>query len=213
MTGRKPLECWEIKVGKCEVTPQALWHIVKSLMIRDGPNAPDPVHNTLGITYHPKEKANATADCLENQFTSHDLCDENHEQWVETTVKALLASVDATLLGKVRPCDIHKVLNSLKVRKTCGLPNKCLRHLPTTPLVHLTHLFNHCLQLSYFPKSWTEAKVITLLKPDKAPTFLQNLHPIILFSTTGKLLEKVILKIFQMHIEERGLCTTTMYNY
>jgi uncharacterized lipoprotein YajG len=48
------------------------------------------------------------ADCLEHQFTSHYLCDENHEQEVETTVQALLASVDSTQLRKVRPTDIHK---------------------------------------------------------------------------------------------------------
>jgi hypothetical protein len=45
-----------------------------------------------------------TRDCLENQFTSHDLCDENHEQEVETTVQALFTSVDGTLFGKVRSC-------------------------------------------------------------------------------------------------------------
>jgi hypothetical protein len=43
---------------------------------------------------------------------------------------ALLASVDNTLLGELRPCDIHKLVNSLKLRKACGLdgiPNECLR--------------------------------------------------------------------------------------
>jgi hypothetical protein len=71
------------------------------------------------------------ADCLENQFTSHDLCDENSELEVGTTVQALLASVDGTPLGKVRPCDIHKLADLLKLRKACGLggiPNECLRH-------------------------------------------------------------------------------------
>jgi hypothetical protein len=36
-------------------------------------------------------------------------------------------------MGKVRPSDIHKLLNSLKLRKVSGLdgiPNECLRHLP-----------------------------------------------------------------------------------
>jgi hypothetical protein len=78
---------------------------------------PAAVHKPLGITHHLNEQANVTADCLENQFTSHDLCDENHEQQVETTVQALLASVDGNPLGKVRPCDIHKSVNSLKLRK------------------------------------------------------------------------------------------------
>jgi hypothetical protein len=130
------------------------------------------------------------ADCLENQFTSHILCDENHERQVETTVKALLAFVSGTPLGKIRPCDVHNLANSLKLRKACGLdgiPNECLRHLPRKPLVHLTHLFNHCLRLSYFPKPWKEAKVMTLPKPGKDPKLPQNLRPISLLSTSGKL--------------------------
>jgi hypothetical protein len=91
--------------------------------------------------YHPQIKIFYVADCLENQFTSHDLCDENHEQQVEPRVQALLTSVDDTPMEKVRPCDIQKLVKSLKLRKTCGLdriPNKCLRHLPRTPLVNLT---------------------------------------------------------------------------
>jgi hypothetical protein len=48
-------------------------------MKRDGPKAPTAVYGPLGITYHPKEKAIAIVDCLENQLTSHDLCEENHK--------------------------------------------------------------------------------------------------------------------------------------
>jgi hypothetical protein len=102
------------------------------------------------------------ADCLENQFTSHDLCDGNHEREVETTIQALLTSADGTLLGKVRPCDIHKLANSLNLKKACGrdgIPNECLKRLPRRPLVYLTYLFNHCLQLPHFPKPWKEAKL------------------------------------------------------
>jgi hypothetical protein len=130
MTRRKALERWETKVGNCEVTPHALWPIATSLTKRDRPKSPTAIYGPLGITYQPNEKANVFADCLENQFTSHDLCDENHARQVETTVEALLASVSGTPLGKVRPCDIHNLANSLKLRKACGLdgiPNECLR--------------------------------------------------------------------------------------
>jgi hypothetical protein len=103
-------------------------------------------------------------------------------------------------LGKVRPCGIHKLANSLISGRACGLegiPNECLRHLPRRPLVHFTHLFNHYLRLSHFPKPWKEAKIITLPKPGKDPKFPHNLYPISLLSTTGKILENVILKIVQ----------------
>jgi hypothetical protein len=63
-----------------------------------------------------------------------------------------------------------------------------------------THLFNHCLRLSHFPKPWKEAKFIMLPKPGMDPKFPQNLCSISLLSTTGKLFEEVILEIVQMHI-------------
>jgi hypothetical protein len=110
---------------------------------KDEPKAPAAVYGPLGIIFHPKEKANVIADCVENRFTSHDLCDESHERQVETRFQTLLASVDDTPLGKVRPSDIHKLSKSLKLRKVCGLdgiPNECLRHLPRRPLIHLSYL-------------------------------------------------------------------------
>jgi hypothetical protein len=81
-----------------------------------------------------------------------------------------------------------------------GIPNECLRYLPRRPLVHLTHLFNHCLRLSHFPQSWKEAKILALPKTGKDPKFPQNLRPISLLPTTGKRFEKVILKLVQKHI-------------
>jgi hypothetical protein len=62
--------------------------------------------------------------------------------------QALLTTINDNLLRKVRPCDVHELVNSLKLRKACwldGIPNECLRHLPRRPLVQLTYLFNHCL--------------------------------------------------------------------
>jgi hypothetical protein len=125
---------------------------------------------------------------------------------VEARVQALLETVDDSPPEGVRPCYVQKIIKTLKLKKACGIdgiPNECLRHLPRRPLVHLTHLFNHCIRLSHFPVSWKEAKAITLLKPGKDPKFPQNLRPISLLSTTGKLFEKVILKVVQMHFEER----------
>jgi hypothetical protein len=79
------------------------------------------------------------ADYLENQFTSHGLCDENHARQVESTVKTLLAPVSGTPLGKGRPCDIHNLANSLKLRKACGLdgiPNKATFYKTLDDYVH-----------------------------------------------------------------------------
>jgi hypothetical protein len=75
-----------------------------------GPKAPTAVHGPLGITYHPNEKVNVIADCLEN------LWNENYERRLEARVQDLLAAVDNTRLEKVRPCDIQKLATTLKLR-------------------------------------------------------------------------------------------------
>jgi hypothetical protein len=188
----------------------------KSLIKRDGPRTPTAIHGPSGLKFNLSEKANAIADCLENQFTHHDLCDENHEWRVEARVESLLEAVKNKFPERIRPCDLQKLISSLKLRKSCefySIPNECLRHLPRGLLVHLTHLFNHCLQLSLFPKSLKEAKIITLPKPVKDPKFPQNLRPISFLSTTGKLLGKVILKDLQKHIDERGLLNASRFGF
>jgi hypothetical protein len=113
MTRKKALERWETKISNTEVTPQAIWPIVKSLLKRDGPRAPTAIHGASDLKIHPLEKANAIADCLEIQFTTNDLCDENHERRVEARVDALLHTVDDTSPQKIRPCDLKKLRNSL----------------------------------------------------------------------------------------------------
>jgi hypothetical protein len=75
------------------------------------------------------------------------------------------------------------------------------------------HLLNRRLLLSHFPTPWEEAKVITLLKPSKSSKFPQNLRPISHLSTTGKLFEKVILKIVQRHTEQIRLFNASQFGF
>jgi hypothetical protein len=88
------LEWWETKVRNCEVTPQAILPIVKSLIKRDGPKAPTAILVPLGLKYQLLDKAIMIVDSLENHLTPHDLCGENHKWWVETRVQALLEAAD-----------------------------------------------------------------------------------------------------------------------
>jgi hypothetical protein len=67
--------------------------------------------------------------------------------------------------------------------------------------------------LSHFPNPWKKAKIITLPKPGKDPKFPQNLCLISFLPTMGKLFEKVILKLVQKHIEERGLLNANQFGF
>jgi hypothetical protein len=107
---------------------------------------------------------------------------------------------------RVRPCELQKLVNSVKLRKACAIdniPNECLRQLARRPLVYLTHLIIHCLRLSHFPTPWKEAKIITLPKPGKDSNFPHSWQTISLLSTTGKPFERIILKFVKRHIDEK----------
>jgi hypothetical protein len=87
MTRKKALKRWEAKIGNAEVTPQVIWPIAKSPLKRGGPRALTAIHGASGLKFLPSEKANAIADCLEIQFTPHDLYDQSHERRVEAKFK------------------------------------------------------------------------------------------------------------------------------
>jgi hypothetical protein len=135
---------------------------------------------------------------------------------VEARVQALLEAEDNDPPVKIRPRDLLKIMSSLKLRKACGIdgvPNECLRHLPRRPLLHLTHLINLCIRLPHFPTPWKEAKVIALPKLGKDPKFPQNMRPISLLSTTSTRFEILILKVVQMHTENRKLLNANQFGF
>jgi hypothetical protein len=66
----------------------------ETLMKRDMPKKPTAIHASFGLIFHPLEKVNAIANCLENQFTLHDLYGENHKRQVEATVRTLLEAIE-----------------------------------------------------------------------------------------------------------------------
>jgi hypothetical protein len=108
----------------------------------------------------------------------------------ETEVESLQATIDKAVSAKFRPCDISKEIESLKSGKAFSFDfilNKCLRHLPRRPLLHLRYLFNHCLRLCHFPTPLKEAKFITLQQTRQRPKIFPKLtsdQPIVHYQQT-----------------------------
>jgi hypothetical protein len=100
MTHKKTMERSDTRMGNCEVTPQAIWPIARALLNRDASKAPTAIHGYSGLKFLPYDKANAIADCLENRFTHHDLCDAHHERRVEAFVQDILETGETALSEK-----------------------------------------------------------------------------------------------------------------
>jgi hypothetical protein len=86
---KRALERWETKLANCAVTPETICPIAKFLTNRGAPKALSAIRGPLGPIFCAVNKANIIANCLENQFRVHDLCDCDHRRLVEAQVEAL----------------------------------------------------------------------------------------------------------------------------
>jgi hypothetical protein len=117
MVQQNAIKRWESKISNSEITHHAIWPLAKSLMKRDGPKAPTAILSPLGLKFLPLEKANVIADCLENQFSPQDLCEDYHKWQVVARIQALFKATDNNPPHRVRPCDVQKIIKSLKLKK------------------------------------------------------------------------------------------------
>jgi hypothetical protein len=85
------------KLANCEVTPQAIWPIAKSLTKRGGPKAPSADHGLLGPIFCSVDKINIIADCLENQFTAYDVIATIGDMWSLKLKTSWLQSMKTSL--------------------------------------------------------------------------------------------------------------------
>jgi hypothetical protein len=122
------------------VASHTVWPLKKSLTRRDKPKTPTVIHSPSGLRFLPLGKANVSTNILVNNFSPHDLCEENHERLGVARIQALFEAVGSPP-ERVKPCDVQKVINPLKLKKVCGIdgiPDECLWHLPWKQIVHLT---------------------------------------------------------------------------
>ena len=110
---------------------------------------------------------------------------------------------------RIRTSDLLKLIMSLNLRKTNGIVGMWAPSKKASNVRPLTHLFNHCIRLSYFPSPWMEAKVVALLKPGKDTKSPQYLHPIFLLTT---MFENVSHKIVQRHTDKWSLLNTSQFD-
>lgn len=106
------------------------------------------------------------------------------------------------------PATCEGLLNHIRKLKNKKAPGKdnitatTLKNLPRKPLVKLLNIINSGLRLHYFPRTWKQAIVVPIPKPNKNHSVPQNYRPISLLSNPGKLYERIILSRLQLEIEE-----------
>ena len=122
------------------------------------------------------------------KFTSDNTENYNSEFLLSELTDALSKAHDTS----PRPDDIHYQL---------------LKHLPVSTLLILLEIFNDIWKTGNIPKSWKEATVIPIPKPDKDHTDPTNYRPIALTSCICKTMERMINDRLTWFLEANNIIT------
>lgn len=108
---------------------------------------------------------------------------------------------------------VLKRLNNKRSSGNDGIPNFVIKRMHHRFWDHLAVLFNHCINLGYFPRSWKSSKVVPILKPGKDPTEPCSYRPISLLSSLAKLFEIFIHERMRDHIETEGVMRDFQFGF
>jgi hypothetical protein len=93
-------------------------------------------------------------------------------------------------LKLTNPEEVQEAIMVLKVGKVPGrndVPNRALKHSPQRAVSLLVLIFEAILSTHHFSTASKPARVISILKPGKAPSLPSSYRPIYLLNRIGKL--------------------------
>lgn len=214
MLKEKKAEKWRQYIECANDEDQRFWSLLRSLHRRKDPNAPLRVDSHL--IFNDQDKAEATADFFETQFTNN--LPENPN--IARKVKSSFATIHTSQIGKTfLPTNFESISNKIKVLSNKkapgvdGIPNRAIRLLPKPVIQCLVRLFNAILQYGVFPKIWKHSILITIPKKSKDPTKLNNRRPISLLPGLAKLCESVIKDQLQDFAEDHGILSANQFGF
>lgn len=205
------------KINQNDQMHTKLWKLTKNLRRK---NSQIPILKTMnGKAITDEEKAEILSEQVEQ---AHLLTHEpNRNKKIDKDAKrnarqltSLQAEIPENKFVTVR--ELKELLRTLKNKKAPGhdaVKNLLLKRLSNKALILLTHIFNACLKLSYFPDIWKKAIVLAFKKPGKDSTDPKNYRPISLLSTMGKLLEKCIMARMKYFMEEHSILNDEQFGF
>lgn len=193
-----------------------LWRVVKNFKQRPS-GTPQLVENGTKLITD-SEKAEAFSRHYHQVFeTAANHPNDHNGRKVRAAANRLRrTTVNPDDIPRITLRDVEKEIARLKNRKANGpdqISNRSLKHLPTVGVQFITDIYNACLRLSYFPKSWKMATIITIRKPGKPARETASYRPISLLSALGKLFERVVLPFIQTFIDDNEVIKDHQYGF
>ncbi|KAL4127101.1 hypothetical protein QTP88_011299 [Uroleucon formosanum] len=167
----------------------------KKILRYKAPNIPLIKHNG-SLTSSDSEKAELFKIHLSEIFLPHpDIFDPDTISLVNRSLNGPPQS--SLPIKPFSPNDLKYQIQKYPRKKSPGydlITAEVVKCLPKRAIVHITHIFNSIIRLSYFPLLWKFSTIIMIHKPNKPADTTSSYRPISLLPFLAKILEKLILK-------------------
>lgn len=173
----------------------SLWKATKNVCKTKAPNVPIK-KNDGSFAISDADKAELFKLHLSEIFQPHpDIASPNNINSVDEFLNSPLPV--ALPVKHFTPNEVKYAIDKYPLKKSPGFDHitaEVARCLPKKAIIHLTHLFNSVLRLSYFPSLWKFSIIILVPKPNKPPDSISSYRPISLLPFFAKILERLLLK-------------------
>lgn len=192
----------------------SLWKATKKVLRYKASNL--PLKKSDGsLTTTDLEKAELFKLHLSEIFQPHlDIVDLENTNVVNTALDAPLQP--SPLVKSFSPNDVKYLIHKYPRNKSPGfdlITSEVANNLPKRAIVHLTHIYNSILRLSYFPLLWKFSNIIMIQKPNKPPDSTSSYRPISLLPFFAKILERLLLKRIVPIIAEKQILPDYQFGF
>lgn len=207
-------ESWQNYIESLNEDTKLLW---KALRNKRKPFTPIPPLSTpSGHVYLPKEKAEAIADSLEQQFIPHDIPDNLHTPQFTNEINNFLISPPVNDLEPATAEEVLSYIKNAKPKKAPGLDeinNLMIKNAPLKVILYIVFILNFMMKRSYFPNIWKTAVIVPIGKPNLDHSLPSSFRPISLLSSISKIYEFILLNRLSRFCEINNLIMPEQFGF
>lgn len=209
---------WAHKLSNIKPGNQTVWTTARFL--KNGNNTLPPLKDGNELATTKKEKADSLAKMFARNHANPLSVNCSHfSRGVEERVKTFLSDEhDSHEMHELEVSieelkSIIKALPNKKAPGRDGIKNILLKQMPEIGYDQLYRLLSACIRNSYFPAAWKSAIVTPLHKPGKSLTDVKSFRPISLLSCLSKVLERLMLKHINKHLEDNNIIPDMQHGF
>ena len=201
-------ECLRGKLRGGQVGTKRWWSLVKDQQGESRESTVPPLQREDGVMAH---SALDKANLLAKHFAGK-MCIPDPERTPPTLPDVVS---DKLVLVRTSESEVKDILRKLDVNKAVGpdkISPRLLYSCADELAKPLTSLFNHCLQISTWPKAWKTSNVVPVHKKG-GKSEVKNYRPVSLLPVLSKVVETIVASRVTEHLEKHHLLCTRQFGF